>query len=435
MTGRFPRWFANRTSPADTTAALAACRGRLLSILKDNIVPFWMDRSVDPDNGGYRESFGPRGELLEQEHKTLIAQARMLYFWSRLARSPYLPDRRDLFREAAANGYLFLVNRMRDEQRGGFFNKVSVDGARATDPSKDTCSQAFALFAIAEYCRLTQDPESISLLAEAFETIDAASHDPIHGGYTNIHDREWTPIVPLTKAAETHLHLLEALTAIQRVVRTDLVRDRLAELLVIQSGTVISRAGPVQIERFDAAWRPLPGKDRDRIAYGHNIENIWFIADACDALGWPFGLAAGFCTDSMRWCVNAAYDRRNGGFFFSGKIGRRPGNRLKVWWVQAEALVCALKLFAFTSDRHYVDIFLGTLDFVERHIVDWEHGEWKPIVSANGSAIGKNASSLQPTENKGDQWKQAYHNGRAMIECLDLIDRLAGVRDGPGLTA
>jgi mannobiose 2-epimerase len=84
--------------------------------------------------------------------------------------------------------------------------------------------------------------------------------------------------------------------------------------------------------------------------------------------------------------------------------------------VQAEVLVSALTMYKLTGAPKYREVFLRTWEFVDRHQIDWRNGEWWSSIDA----------SLQPGGDKGGLWKAAYHNGRAMIECLALIKDLEG---------
>jgi mannobiose 2-epimerase len=44
-------------------------------------------------------------------------------------------------------------------------------------------------------------------------------------------------------------------------------------------------------------------------------------------------------------------------------------------------------------------------------MADSQRGEWWPQVD----------EKLKPSGNKAYEWKAAYHNGRAMIECLAIL--------------
>jgi len=52
-----------------------------------------------------------------------------------------------------------------------------------------------------------------------------------------------------------------------------------------------------------------------------------------------------------------------------------------------------------------------TYDFIESHQVDWTNGEWHDTIMPEGKAQGDKAQIL----------KAGYHNGRAMIECLEMF--------------
>ena len=68
-------------------------------------------------------------------------------------------------------------------------------------------------------------------------------------------------------------------------------------------------------------------------------------------------------------------------------------------------------MYRLTGDRRYADAFARTYDFTEKNLVDWEGGEWYSSVSEGGKPIGPKASV----------WKAGYHNGRAILECLDIL--------------
>jgi len=59
-------------------------------------------------------------------------------------------------------------------------------------------------------------------------------------------------------------------------------------------------------------------------------------------------------------------------------------------------------------------VFRKTWDFVNKHQTDWEHGEWHSTVN----------EQLVSSGDKGQNWKAAYHNGRAMIECIRILQSL-----------
>ena len=88
-------------------------------------------------------------------------------------------------------------------------------------------------------------------------------------------------------------------------------------------------------------------------------------------------------------------------------------NVVAKWPTWAPYLLSALRMFDLTGDARYLDVFRKTWRFVRDEIVDRGAGEWRPSVPAGSLPADK----AQP-------WKEGYHNGRAMIECLKLLSSL-----------
>ena len=58
----------------------------LRTILYENILPFWLPQCIDREYGGYRLNHDITGQYLGDGDKNLVAQARMVWFFSRLFR-------------------------------------------------------------------------------------------------------------------------------------------------------------------------------------------------------------------------------------------------------------------------------------------------------------------------------------------------------------
>ena len=134
-------------------------------------------------------------------------------------------------------------------------------------------------------------------------------------------------------------------------------------------------------------------------------------SDACDAAGvsnYPF---LDLYRALFEYALKYGYDDAQGGFFDSGGFNQPASNRSKTWWVQAEAVVSALRLYRLTHDPEYLRVFEKTCGWIDAHQTDWKHGEWFETIAPDGN----------PRGNKASIWKSGYHNGRAMIECLALL--------------
>lgn len=412
---------SSKSSQAQDRSALAQRYiPRLEKILTENIASFWYDKSIDRVNGGYTINFGPKSEPKGEGTKMIVTQARQVWLFSRLARAGY---ERQKYIEAADVGYRFLKEKMWDAENGGFYWEVDSTGNKKLRPRKHLYGQSFGLYAISEYYLATQRQDVLEFAIRFFNLLEAKSHDNIYGGYIEFFNEDWTPAATSEgsymggdgrlKLMNTHLHLLEAMTTFYRASKLPLARERLIELINIESNAVVRKGLGACTDKYQCDWTPELHGDYARVSYGHDIENIWLLMDACDAAGvsnYPFGdLYRALFDYSLKY----GYDEANGGFFDSGPFNQPADRRSKVWWVQSEAIVSSLYMNRMTQDPKYLSIFEKTADYIEKNMVDWANGEWHANITPEG----------RPQGDKANIWKAGYHNGRAMIECLQILKR------------
>ncbi len=412
---------ASVVAQAQEPSSLAGYVPRLEKNLKENIVPFWMGKSLDTKNGGYIINFGPKGEPAGEGTKMIVTQARQVWLFSRLVRGgygnkPYL--------EAADLGYRFLRDKMWDAKNGGFYWEVDPTGTRHLNPQKHLYGQAFGLYAISEYYLAGGKKEVLDLAVRLFNLLETKSHDKIHGGYIEYFNEDWTApppnvnspmgLPPHLKLMNTHLHLLEAMTTFYRASKLPLARERLLELITIESDTVVRKGLGACTDQYEQDWKPLLDGERSRVSYGHDIENVWLLADACQAAEISCYPHLDLFRALWAYTLKYGYDGEKGGIFNWGSFNQPAGNREKSWWAQAETIVSALYMYRLTKDPQYLAVFAKTYDFIEKYFVDWKNGEWYENMLPNG----------QPSGSKAHAWKAGYHNGRSMIECLLLLKEL-----------
>jgi len=391
---------------------------RLEKILTENIAPFWYDKSLDHEHGGYIIDFDAQGRRKSRCTKMIVTQARTLWLFSRMARAGY---RRDDYLKAAEVGYRFLTEKMWDPAHGGFYWEVDVTGDRQLKPNKHLYGQSFALYALSEYYLASGKQEVLDFAICFFDLLEAKAHDKTYGGYIESFEPDWTetPAGEGTymgtpaglKLMNTHLHLMEAITTFYRASKHRTARERLIELLNIQSNTVVRKNLGACTDKYNRNWTVRLDANYAQVSYGHDIENIWLLMDTCNAVGvsnYPFG---DLYETLFEYSLKHGYDGIEGGFYYTGPFNQPATDHNKSWWVQAEALVSALHMHRFTNDPKYLAIFEKTFEFIEEHMVDWEHGEWHGNVSPEGQAQG----------DKANPWKAGYHNGRAMIECIEIL--------------
>lgn len=386
-----------------------ACR-RLLT----DLLHFHCPRGVDEAHGGYFESLEGRGFAVAAD-KHVIFQARQLWFFSALAARGIEPE---ATRPAADRGFRFLTHRAWDEKHGGFHAAVTRQG-EPRDRRKHAYVQAFALYALAAYRQATGSAAALERAVELFETLQRRAHDPRYGGFREWFEPDWTPAVRSDpprlvgragrKTFNTHLHLLEACAELYRAWPEPRLRERLAELVAIVTSKVV--VGPFHngVDAFHEDWSVDDEKSNLCASYGHDLEAVWLVLDS----GLDPEPHRAWAEAVCRACLSRGYDRKRGGLFHRGALGRPADDRRKVWWVQAEALVALLRMYGLTGSREYFEAFARTFRFVQRQQV-CPAGGWWSLLEEDGSR-GGDAQRSGP-------WQAAYHAGRALLYCAEMLD-------------
>ncbi len=392
---------------------------RLVRILEHNILPFWYPGIVDAQNGGYLMHHCHRGQWLGPCPKGIVGQSRTLWFFSRLAaRSPSA----DHYLEAAHWGFEFLRDRLWDDIHGGFFWEMDSAGTTPLKVHKHLYAQAFGLYALSAFAQASGSTEAKAMAMELVTLIENRARDVVFGGYREFLRRDWSAVpddaadyrsgaTPTRKTQDTHLHLLEAYTGYCQLTPDTVVKQRLFEIVFILVNTVQDTRAGVATDMHDASWRPLMTPAYAQVVYGHELEKIWLLTQASTVLDLAPALLIPLQRTWFSSAYDKAFDRRRGGFFDRGYVGQPAHIRTKTWWVQAEGLLAAMQMFVHTGEEHFYACFCRTLDWIESQQADWSNGDWHRAIAPTGAKYGA----------KVDNWKTPYHNGRAMIECLKLL--------------
>jgi mannobiose 2-epimerase len=391
-------------------------RKELAHELTANLLPFWTTRTQDHDHGGFigRMSNG----LIVEVHapKGLVLNARIL--WTFSAAHRFKP--KDDYLTLARRAYEYLQERFWDGEHGGAFWMVDHAG-KPLDDKKKTYGQAFLLYALAEYYRATGDLGALDRAKTLFEWIEAVAWDPVHGGYLETFERDWSPASDVrlsdkdmneAKSMNTHLHVLEAYTNLYRIWQEPLVKRRLEGLLDIFIEHILD-AGTHHFRLFfDETWN----SKSKVVSFGHDIEGSWLLCEAAGALGGKARLSA--VRKQAVAMADAVYreglDKDGSLLYESGPEGISDTDRH--WWPQAEAVVGFLNAYVISKEKRYWDAAFRAWDFIRKTMIDKARGEWFWRVSREGVPYD--------TELKVSEWKCPYHNGRM---CLEGVQRLGAL--------
>ena len=378
-----------------------------LEALAANLMAFWKAHGADTKYGGIHGWHDRRGRPKPDAAKGLIQQTRHLWSYSTwYARREKTPE----VKATADSLYTFLAERFLDREDGEFFYEVSRDGTKVTEPKKQLYAESFAILALATYAEAFGVEQAGERAMACFQSIDRRMHDPEHLGYDQTNDPGW--LAPgAQKDTNTHIHVLEALTALYRQSKDDAVRARLEEMVKVVATRIVQPSNYAHQE-FYRDWR---AHAQPVVSYGHDLETAWLLMDALEALGMPIESEVGQVALAMgQHSAELGFDRDKGGYFEAGIPGGEPTKREKIWWIQAEALPGLWWLYRLSDDASYLDKLESALGWIEASQVDREFGEWYWGINPDGS-VGPRG------DHKGEPWKGPYHALRAALFTSDWI--------------
>jgi len=402
------------------------------TMLRQDVLGVWFPRTVDKDNGGFRSNFTRDWKPYGRESKFSVFQGRMTWISAQVAMRR--PDLKAEYLPIARHGVDFLTNVLWDKEKGGFFWGLDEKGQiwpYYTD-GKHLYGMSFAIYGLAAAYQATKDPKALEYAQKGFHWIDEHAHDAKNGGYFEWLTRDGKPVeghpetgvveeIPVSrfplgyKSMNTHIHMLEAFSQLYEVWKDDLLRQRLEELLTIIRDKVCVDPGAMNLY-FTNEWQAFPDHD----SYGHDVEAAYLMLEAEDELGKGHDPR----TERMAkmlvdHALHYGWDQKLGGFYREGTTMGKPEEKDKEWWVQFEGLNALLMMHEKygRQTNAYFKAFQQEWSFIKQYQVDSEfHGVY-PMVGEDGKAL---------VVVKGEIWKAAYHDGRALLNVNARLQRLAG---------
>jgi cellobiose epimerase len=382
----------------------------------NNILNYWEQHSVDVKGTGFVGRIDQDNHVDKLATKGVVLNTRILWTFSAV----YRYTQNSLHLELAERAFHYIREYFTDNEHGGLYWSVDHRG-EMQDGHKQIYAQAFGIYAMSEYYRVSLDPNALEQALDLFRLIEKYSLDKEHGGYIDSFAGDWSFLEDkrlsakdenASKTMNTHLHLVEAYANLYEVWQTPELKKRVVDLLNIFDGKIINKSSHHLTLFFSADWLP----DGSIISYGHDIEAAWLLLSCAESIQDINSIIR--AKENALLITKAAMEglADDGGLWYEYNIKKQELIQEKHWWPQAEALIGFCNVWQLTGNVLYKNALLKSWQFIKIHIIDKSSGEWFWGIDRD--------QKIMHGQDKVGMWKGPYHNGRA---CLELLKRLKKV--------
>ncbi len=382
------------------------------------VLPYWFDTAQDKEHGGYLlADDAAKGRSMPRE-KQLVSQSRMVWGFAHAHLNGFSTAQRN-YLKAAEQGYHFLLDHFLDKEHGGCYWKTDLAG-QVTDPRKIVYGESFVIYALVEYHRASGLAEPLRRAMALYQNLQQHAHDAKNGGWVEHFERDWTPL-PLRapnaeveiaglKSANTHLHLMEALTELFAASHDATVKKSLAEAVRLNTTYFYPKDPGQSAFHREPDWKPVTDPRSAGLSYGHNVEFAWLLIHAQQVLGqrpsW------GHFTAHIEHALQYGYDYEHGGLYYMGSDNQPATRTDKEWWVEAEMMAALTEGIKHQANPTYASALEKLIQFVWKFQVNPADGIWLSTVTADGKP---------KSTSKANAWKANYHDVRAMVKFIEAF--------------
>ena len=374
--------------------------------LLDDVVPFWLQHSLDHEYGGHFNCLDRDGSIYSTD-KSMLILCRAIWLFSRLYNAL---EPREVWLDAAKLGYDFLAKHIQDTG-GELFFSVTRDG-RPLERFFFSV-EAYAVMACAEYSAASKDGKAL---------------EHARASYRRLIDLYRTPAEPFpdflpedrrTKELVVPILLAGASREIKRVY-SDPIYLEMVDLALDHILThFLKRDERALHETVGLSGERLPTPQGRLVVPGHGIHFSWVFLEEAAERNKPEFERAGL--DLLDWSLDLGWDKDQAGIYNFADVEGLPPLQLdwdmKPWWSHNEALYATLLAHHITGESKYAGWYERIHEYTFSHFPDPEFGEWYGYLRRNGSI-----SSLA----KGSMWKGVFHVASSMWQCLTLLDKMRG---------
>ena len=374
--------------------------------LLDSVLPFWLNKSIDKEYGGYFSCLDRDGSVYDTD-KFIWLQGREVWLFSMLCNKL---GKKQEWLDAAIQGAEFLKKYGHNGDYDFYFS-LTREGKPLVEPY-NIFSNTFACMAFAQLAKATGSEEYAEISRRIFKRILERRGNP---------KGKWSKAVPGTRPMKDFalpmiicnmaLEVEDIINDPQQLEKT--IDECLHEVLDVfyqpDLGCMLENVSSLDNSRLDC----FEGRE---INPGHDLEALWFIMN----LGIRRNNKAliNKCVEISLSVIEMGWDKEYGGIFYFLDSKSVPQQKLewdqKLWWVHIEAAIAMIKGYQLTGNKKCLEWFEKLDEYMWSRFKDPLHPEWFGYLNRRGEM-------LLPL--KGGKWKGCFHVPRGLFEIWQILEK------------
>lgn len=374
--------------------------------LVNNIVPFWLEHSVDREFGGFTFALDRDGTVMDT---TKVVWIHGRFAWLLATMYNEVEPRKEWL-EMSKHGIDFLEKHCFDTDGRMYFLNLQ-DGAPLRK-RRYVFSETFAAIAFAAYAKASGDMSYAQKALDLFKLI-------LH--YKNTPGLLQPKNIPGARDAKGHsmcMILINTAYEIRKVIQDPILDQQIEESIQEIKRDFMKPEFKAVLETVGPNGEFINSIDGRCINPGHSIETAWFILEEAKHRGWDKELVE-MGTTILDWSWQWGWDEQHGGILYFRDCKNFPPQEywhdMKFWWPQNEALIATLYAYQATKDEKYLDWHKKIHTYQFTHFPDKVYGEWYGYLHKDGSVS-------QPA--KGNFFKGPFHIPRMLLKGWQLSSEI-----------
>ena len=372
--------------------------------LLNNILPFWLDKSQDLENGGYYTCLNREGEVYDTD-KFIWLQGREIWLFSMMYNNV---EKREEWLQCAIQGAEFLKKYGHDGNYNWYFS-LTKEGKPLIEPY-NIFSYTFATMAFGQLSKATGNQEYAQIAKTTFDLILQKRDNP---------KGKWNKAYPGTRSLKGFslpMILCNLALEIEHLLDKEVLDATIEECLDEVLNVFYNEKYGLILENVCSNGEFSDTFEGRLINPGHSLESMWFVMDLGVKLGRKDIIEK--AVQITLKTIDFGWDKVYGGIFYFMDVKGHPVQQLewdqKLWWVHIETLITLIKGYQLTGSKECLNWFERVHKYTWEHFKDNEQPEWFGYLNRRGEVL---------LDLKGGKWKGCFHIPRGLYQCANILEK------------